>query len=86
MSAELSRRGPTLLKSSSKPHLIPLPLAAGGVGLLLALASPGGLSGGEGFLLGFVVGIAIVVLEAWGRTKAKRTENTTTVNAKILHY
>lgn len=36
---------------------MPFPFVTGGIGLLLALVSPGGLSGGQGFLIGFTVGI-----------------------------
>ncbi|SRR6266566_7671457 len=45
-------------------YRIPLPLATAGVGLLLAWLSPGGLSGGIGFLIGLIIGVLLVALRA----------------------
>jgi hypothetical protein len=42
--------------------LIPTPLATGGLGFFLALFSPGGWSGGTGFLVGMLVGFALILL------------------------
>lgn len=39
---------------------LPLPVVTGGIGLLLAYALPGGLTGGQGFLIGFGVGLLIL--------------------------
>lgn len=52
---------------------IPLPVATGGIGLILAFATSGGLSGGQGFLIGFAVGLTMlgyIALHA-NRPKAK---------------
>ncbi|MEA2886180.1 MAG: hypothetical protein QOD11_540 [Bradyrhizobium sp.] len=50
-------------RSNRKAHFIPLPFATGAVGLLLGVAIPRGLSGGEGFLIGFFVGVVIMLVE-----------------------
>lgn len=52
-------------KANRKVHLLPLPIATGGIGLLLAAAMPWGVSGGGGFSIGFVVGVAIMLVEAF---------------------
>jgi len=60
--------------SDSTQTRLPLPVATGGIGLFIAAASPGGLSGGAGFLVGFIVGLLfpalITVLSYGGRTKS----------------
>lgn len=38
---------------------MPFPLVAAGIGLSLAYVFPGGLSGGQGFLIGFTTGVLI---------------------------
>lgn len=43
-------------------HRLPLPFVTGALGLLLAYVLPGGLGGGEGFLVGFAVGVALPLL------------------------
>lgn len=43
---------------------VPLPLATAGVGYILAILVPAGLSGGQGFILGLALGIGLVV---WAR-------------------
>jgi hypothetical protein len=55
-------------KSSSNSEnrsRIPLPFVTGGIGLLLAYVINGGLSGGQGFLIGFILGIATLVVRAF---------------------
>ena len=46
---------------STADSSVPLPLALGGVGMLVAYALPGGLSGGAGFLIGLGIGFAILL-------------------------
>lgn len=41
---------------------LPLPVACGGVGLILAYAVPGGLTGGRGFLVGLAVGLVLTAI------------------------
>ncbi|MGH9753377.1 MAG: hypothetical protein ACREA2_11395 [Blastocatellia bacterium] len=38
---------------------MPFPLVTAGIGLLLSYIFPGGLSGGQGFLIGFAVGVLV---------------------------
>ena len=38
---------------------LPFPVVMAGIGLILAQLLPGGLSGGQGFLLGFLAGILV---------------------------
>lgn len=59
---------------NTQVHRIPLPLATGGIGLILALLLPVGLSGGRGFLVGFLIGADIVLIEVVAHSKAKQTE------------
>lgn len=40
---------------------VPLPMVTGGIGLLLAMLFPEGLSGAEGFLIGFAVGLSVPI-------------------------
>ena len=49
---------------------MPFPMVTGGFGLMLAYVFPGGLTGGQGFLIGFVVGILIPGLMAFGSKKS----------------
>jgi hypothetical protein len=44
---------------------IPLPIATGGIGLFLAYVIPGGLTGGQGFLIGLVVGFVVLFVSAF---------------------
>ena len=60
---EWNRVGP----SPSIPPRINLAFATGGIGFLLALAVPGGLSGGHGFLIGLIIGIALQLIRAFAR-------------------
>ncbi len=46
------------------PDRIPFPLALGGIGLILTITVPGGLTGGQGFFLGLLLGAAISILPA----------------------
>ncbi|MGH9843690.1 MAG: hypothetical protein ACREEM_33560 [Blastocatellia bacterium] len=41
----------------SAQNRIPFPVVMAGIGLILAWAFPGGLTGGQGFLIGFTLGI-----------------------------
>lgn len=63
--------------SDSTRTRLPLPVATGGIGLFIAAASPGGLSGGAGFLVGFIIGLLfpalITVLSHGGQTKSSDT-------------
>lgn len=45
---------------------MPFPIVTGGFGLMLAYVFPGGLTGGQGFLIGFVTGTLIYVLVVLG--------------------
>jgi len=60
--------------SDSTRTRLPLPVATGGIGLFIAAASPGGLSGGAGFLIGFIIGLLlpafITVLSHLSQTKS----------------
>ena len=49
---------------SSQPiePLMPTPLVTAGIGLILSILFPGGLTGGQGFLVGLVIGLALSVL------------------------
>lgn len=38
---------------------MPFPLVTAGIGLLLTYIFPGGLSGGQGFLIGFTMGVLV---------------------------
>jgi hypothetical protein len=49
------------LKAQSQ---MPLPVVTGIVGLLMAFAVPNGLSGGQGFAIGFVMGVILVAVTA----------------------
>lgn len=50
---------------------IPTPLATAGIGLFLAAIIPGGLTGGQGFVIGLFAGFAISILvpvwQYWSR-------------------
>lgn len=49
---------------SASQHRLPLPLATGGIGLLIAYSLPGGLTGGHGFLIGLTMGAGILGVAA----------------------
>lgn len=67
--------------SSRGESTIPVPLAFAGVGLIVALALPGGLSGGEGFLVGLIVGTLVVLLaESLEQRHAAATRARTTTH------
>ena len=51
----------TLPEERSDQFLLPTPFAAAGIGLLLGVALPGGVTGGEGFVLGLFIGIALSI-------------------------
>lgn len=55
MPRHLLKEARKLQKTSRISTNVPLPFAFGGVGLLLAMAVPGGLTGGAGFLIGFIL-------------------------------
>lgn len=46
-------------------YQLPLPFVTGGLGLLFAFSIPGGLTGGEGFLVGLAIGVAAPFLRDW---------------------
>ncbi len=50
---------------------IPFHIATGGIGLLIAYAIPGGLSGGQGFLIGVFVGLVVSGYVAFHSTKSE---------------
>ena len=52
------------MDASASNNRIPLPLAFAGIGLLVAYALPGGVSGGTGFLIGLALGTASVIVRA----------------------
>jgi hypothetical protein len=45
----------------------------GAVGLIIAFALPGGLTGGQGFLIGFLGSLAIVLMLAYTSRSARTT-------------
>ena len=47
---------------ASKNDRLPLPIAFAGVGLLVSVTLPGGLSGGQGFLVGLAIGVTATVI------------------------
>lgn len=49
---------------SASHRRLPLPLATGGIGLLVAYWFPGGLTGGHGFLIGLTIGAGILGVAA----------------------
>ena len=51
-------------RHSTSHRRLPLPLATGGIGLLAAFSFPGGLTGGQGFLIGLTIGAAFLGLAA----------------------
>ena len=52
-----------VLNHRSRNHL-PTPIVAAGIGFFVALAIPGGFDAGDGFLVGFVVGLTLILLFA----------------------
>lgn len=67
---------PKLLMNSRSPKTdaqMPLPVVTGGIGLLLSFVIPGGFTGGQGFVIGAVVGFAILAITAFSETKPTRT-------------
>ena len=61
MPEQTRRQNESSLVGTTRPRL-PLPVATGGIGLFVAAVSPGGLSGGAGFLIGFFVGLLFPAL------------------------
>src|SRR5678815_3319817 len=57
---------------------LPLPIAFGGIGLVLAWAIPGGISGGLGFLIGLGVG-GLVLIASSRMERMPRAEGTDTL-------
>jgi hypothetical protein len=53
----------TATRPSSHQRL-PLPLATAGIGLLASFSLPGGLTGGQGFVVGLVVGAGALAVAA----------------------
>src|SRR2546430_6275427 len=81
-------------ESSDKPrdtkpttdYRIPLPLATAGIGLLLAWVSPGGLSGGTGFLIGLIIGVLLNAVRASqvGRRKSHFSHEVECPNCLVI--
>lgn len=56
-------RDTATFESAAKPtdrSQMPLPIVTGGFGLLFAFVLPGGLTGGEGFVVGLLIGCALL--------------------------
>jgi len=49
---------------------LPLPLATGGIGLIAAYSLPGGLTGGQGFLIGLMIGAGVLGIAALVTSRA----------------
>ena len=54
--------------------VVPLPFALGGIGFILALAIPDGLSGGWGFSIGFLLGLALILVKVLREQNRARGE------------
>ncbi len=63
---------------------LPFPVATGGIGLFIAAVSPGGLSGGAGFLIGFLVGLLFPALVAVVSEKNHSTQTDSPANVETL--
>ncbi|MGH9833463.1 MAG: hypothetical protein ACRD9Y_10630 [Blastocatellia bacterium] len=63
---------------------LPLPVATGGIGLFIAAVSPGGLSGGSGFLIGFLVGLLFPALVAVLSEKSHSAQIGLSANVETL--
>lgn len=56
-------RTPTkVLNRRSDENLLPTPFVTAGIGLLLGVTFPGGMSGGKGFIIGLFIGIGLSIL------------------------
>ncbi|MDB5246421.1 MAG: hypothetical protein JWQ40_815 [Segetibacter sp.] len=58
---------------------IPIPLATGWIGLLIAYVLPAGFSGTSGFLVGLLIGFAFIVLmdtDKKNKTKREKLDST----------
>lgn len=59
--SEGRRRAHTTMRARHARQRIPVPLSFGGLGMLLAMAVPGGMTAGQGYLVGFALGLAAVL-------------------------
>lgn len=67
------RMSQSLLSSRERgANLLPTPLATAALGLLICAAVPGGYSGGQGFVIGMLVGFVISVIAALRPQEARR--------------
>lgn len=67
---------PKLLAYSRSPKTdaqMPLPVVTGGLGLLLSFVIPGGFTGGQGFVIGALIGFAILAITAFSDTRSTQT-------------
>jgi hypothetical protein len=55
---------------TSRPQ-VPLPVALGGVGLFLAYFTSRGLAGWQGFLIGFVIGVAVLLYSFFRESRVR---------------
>lgn len=53
---------PGLAPGKPDSTLLPTPFVAAGIGLIAAMAFSGGLSGGQGFLIGLAIGLILSVV------------------------
>ncbi len=51
---------PTQNTNRAASQRLPLPLATGGIGLIAAYSLPGGLTGGQGFFIGLMLGAGVI--------------------------
>lgn len=51
--------------SMSESILLPTPFVTAGIGLVIAMVFPGGMTGGEGFLLGLLFGVGLVIVRVF---------------------
>lgn len=53
-------------EKSSGPSGLPVPIVTATIGILIGLfVFPGRFSGGQGFVLGFFIGVAILAVSSW---------------------
>ncbi|MBW8327607.1 MAG: prepilin peptidase [Thiobacillus sp.] len=73
--------------SKADSTLLPTPFAAAGIGLITAIAFPGGLSGGQGFLLGLAIGLVLsVVLPVYSSAKEQQSSRCPKCGATLGRY
>jgi hypothetical protein len=64
---------------------MPLPIVTGGLGLVFAYALPGGLSGGQGFLIGLAAGLLLVAFGESYSGKKRRMRRIEPLNVECPH-